>query len=147
MAWVFSMWIETETKADREAVKEYFGGRIIATNNKKYTVCAYDSGVVTVDGISLSGITSQSDADEMTAIGFEFYELLKESPDFRYAITGVEVDGLVFLEELLEDPEFYLKFKGFVIQKELYERIAGKRKMKTFKKGYLWTPYEGETYT
>ena len=66
----------------------------------------------------------------MSAIGNRFYELLKNAPKFRYAMTGVEVDGFAFIDELTDDPEFYLKFKGFVINENLYRRINGKRKMR-----------------
>lgn len=146
MAWIFSLWIEAEKDSEKKSIKEYFNGRKISANSKEYTISAYESGMITVDGISRIGITSQNDADEMTSIGNRFYELLKDAPKFRYAMTGVEVDGFAFIDELTEDPEFYIKFKGFVINESLYRKINGKRKMKPFSNGYLWTPYEGETW-
>lgn len=146
MAWIFSMWVEAETEPENKAIREYFDGRKISANRKEYEISAYGSGMITVDGISMRGINSQSDADEMTSIGFEFYKLLKDAPTYRYALTGVEVDGFTYIEELTEDPEYYLAFKGFVIQKELYERVQGKKKMQPFSQEYLWTPYEGEIW-
>lgn len=140
------MWVEAKKDLERKRVKEFFDGKKIYANQREYTIIAYDSGLITADGISRSGINSQHDADEMTGIGFEFYELLKNAPTFRYALTGVEVDGFAYYEELVDDPEFHLKIKGFVIQKELYAQINGKRKMVSFSEGYLWTPYEGETW-
>lgn len=146
MAQIFSLWIEVEKKSEREALMEYFDKRKISVNGKGYTISAYKSGMITVDGISESGITSQSDAEEMTSLGKTFYALLKNAPNFRYAMTGVEVDGFAEIDELIDDPEFYLKYKGFVINEQLYRTINGKREMTAFSEGYLWTPYEGETW-
>ena len=146
MAWIFSLWIEAEKSSEKKAIKEYFDERKIFVNDKEYTISAYESGMITVDGISRIGITSKSDVDEMTSIGNRLYELLRNAPKFRYAMTGTEVDGFADIDELTDDPEFYLKFKGIVIDENLYKAINGRRKMKTFSEGYLWTPYEGETW-
>jgi hypothetical protein len=146
MAWIFSLWVEAEKDFEKKAIKEYFNKRKISTNDKEYAVSAYESGMITVDRISEIGITSQSDADEMTSIGFEFYALLKNAPDFRYAMAGLEVDGFATIKELMDDAEFYLKFKGFVIKKDLYETINGKKNMEIFSENHYWNPYEGEIW-
>lgn len=146
MAWIFSLWVEAEKDAEKKSIQDYFDGRIITVNGKEYTLSAYTGGMVTVNGISRIGVTSQQDADEMTSIGNCFYELLKDAPEYRYALVGVEVDGFAFIDELIEDPEFYLKIKGLVINERLYHSINGKRKMKPFTDGYLWNPYEGEVW-
>lgn len=102
--------------------------------------------MITTDGISSTGIHSKEDAEIMTKIGFEFYELLKESPNFRYALTGVEVDGWRLFDELVEFPNDFDNLKGFVMHKEIYMQINSTVKMINFENDYLWIPYEGEIY-
>ncbi len=144
MAWIFSLWVETETDSEKKAILRYFDGRIINIGEKTYTILAYKNGMLSVEGISKMGINSQSDADEMTAIGFQFYDLLKNAPPFAYALVGVEVDESVLMEELCEDPGFFLKIKGFVINEKLYQKINAGQYLLPFAMGYLWNPYEGE---
>lgn len=146
MAWIFSMWIETESKEQGKAIKAHFNGHSIIANKKEYTISADISGMISVGGISQSGINSQADADEMSSIGFEFYKLLKDAPTFRYAVTGVEVDGWMEMEELQEYPEDILLIKGLVIRKDIFEKLGSPGEMVEFKPGYLWTPYEGEEW-
>ena len=146
MAWIYSMWVETETEELGKAIKDYFNNRIIKCNEKKYKISAYEGGMVTVDGISRIGITSKSDADEMTLIGFEFYKVLKEAPEYRYALTGVEVDGWREMSELEENPNDILLISGFVIRKDIYEKLGSPGELSEFNSRYLWAPYEGEKW-
>lgn len=146
MAWIYSMWIETETEELGKAIKDYFNNHVIKSNGKKYKISAYESGMVTVDGISRIGITSKADADEMTLIGFEFYKLLKKAPEYRYALTGVEVDGWREMSELEEDPNDILLISGFVIRKDIYEKLGSPGELSEFNSKYLWNPYEGEKW-
>lgn len=152
MAWIFSMWIETgPDQSHTEAIRSYFKSKKeIVTDKKTYTLQLFPtnniSTMVTVEGISKSGIATKQDADEMTSIGFEFYKLLKHAPEFRYAITGVEVDGLFELHELQEEPDDILEFKGFVVRKDIYELIGSPGELESFRENYLWIPYEGEVY-
>ena len=146
MAWIYSMWIETESEEQGIAIKDYFNKHTVIANGKEYTICAYEGGMVTVDGISRIGITSKSDAEEMTSIGFEFYNLLKQAPRYRYALTGVEVDGWRDIDELKEDPNDILLISGFVIRKDIYEKLGSPGEMSEFNNEYLWTQYEGEKF-
>lgn len=146
MAWIYSMWVETETKELGKAIKDYFNNRIVKSNGREYRISAYEGGMVTVDGISRIGITSKADADEMTLIGFEFYKLLKGAPEYRYALTGVEVDGWREMKELEEDPNDILLISGFVIRKDIYEKLGSPGELSEFNSRYLWTPYEGEKW-
>ncbi len=148
MAWIFQLWIESDENG--EEIRNYFLSKNeLITNRKKYKIEAYQSGetgsMVTVNGISLIGIQSKNDAEEMTEIGFKFYDFLKNAPNFRYALVGVEVDGWREVEELLENPNEII-MKGFVISEKFYQQIKCTVKMKIFKNDYLWLPYEGEEY-
>ena len=90
-----------------KAIKEFFDGRKLTANGKDYRVGASaETGKVSVGGISNSGVNSQSDEDELSALGFEFYKILKYAPPkYRYAMTGVEVDECITMKELEEDPD------------------------------------------
>lgn len=146
MAWIFSLWVETELDSQKEEIVKYFNLRIIFVNGKGYVVKAFQSGMVTVDGISQYGITCNSDAEEMTAIGIELYKLLKLAPEFRYALCGVEIDGWRDFHELEEDPEDILLIPGFVIRKDIYEKLGSPGEFEEFSSNYLWTPYQGEQW-
>ena len=74
----------------------------------------------------------------------QFYVLLKNAPEFRYALTGIEVDGWREMFELEQDPNDILLIKGFVIRKDVYELLGSPGKMPEFKTDYFWNPYEGE---
>jgi len=142
------MWIETDRNGDE--IRSYFSSKTINANNRNYKINAYQSGetgsMITVDEISRYGIRSNEEALEMTQIGFEFYKHLRKAPNFRYALTGIEVDGWREINELYESPNDIELMKGFVINKKLYELIKCSVKMKTFRENYLWIPYEGEKY-
>ncbi|MBI1223827.1 MAG: hypothetical protein GC192_01205 [Bacteroidetes bacterium] len=150
MALIFSMWIEAETKVDRNAILAFFNKTpVLKTSDKSYEIGAGKQGagiMVAVGGISRSGIQSEADAKEMTKIGFEFYKMLQSAPKFRYALVGVEVDEFRYWDELVNDPDGILLFKGLVIRKDLYEFLGSPGTFEAFKDNYLWTPYEGETY-
>ena len=149
MAWIFQMWIETEKNGDE--IRDYFSSKEKLIINKKiFPIIASQSGntgsMITIDGISGCGIQSKEDALLMSKIGFAFYKLLKNAPDFRYALTGVEVDGWREFDELVEFPNDFDDLKGFVMNKAMYKQINSTVKMIDFKNKYLWIPYEGETY-
>ena len=146
MALAFSLWIESEKEEDKKAIINHFDGRIIETRGKQYPISAYMSGMVTVDGISSTGINNQQDADEMTAIGFELYRLLKKAPEFRYATCGLEVDGWATMKELEESPEDMLIMPGLVIRQDIYEALGSPGNLEEFKPGYLWLHYKGEKF-
>lgn len=140
-----------ETEKNEEEIRNYFSSKKkLIINKKVFPIIIYPCGnnevMITVDGISRSGITSKEDASILTEIGFAFYKLLENAPDFRYALIGVEVDGWRSFDELVEFPNDFDGLKGFVINKAMYNQIHSTVKMKDFKNKYLWIPYEGETY-
>lgn len=150
MAVIFQIWIESEENGLK--IRDYFSAKNkIVVNQKHYKIKTWSSGktgsMITVDGISNIGIQSTSEAKEMTEIGFQFYALLKNAPDFRYALTGVEVDGWLEMEDLHKKPNSIETISGLVINKKIYEQIKCTSKMEAFKENYLWIPYTGETFT
>lgn len=73
----------------------------------------------------------------MTANGSEFYKLLKDPPPFRYALTGVEVDEWMEMEELEAHTEDILLIIGLVIENDFYEKLGNRGELPEFKPGYL----------
>lgn len=148
MGLLFSMWVDTENPNQAKAIKEFFDGRQITANGKDYQVGASaETGKVSVGGISNSGVNSQSDEDELSALGFEFYKILKYAPPkYRYAMTGVEVDECVTMKELEEDPDNMSGDPGWVIRKDIYKKIGCTEELDEFNSEYLWNPYEGEEW-
>jgi hypothetical protein len=145
MAWIFSLWIETESNAQKKVVLAYFEGKSIQIKEENYTISTYPDGMVTVDKISKKGVYTQEIANELTAVGFEFYRLLKAAPDFRYALVGVEVDDWRSWADLEEIPTDMGLTKGFVISAAAYHALGNPVPVEPFRKNYLWTPYQGET--
>jgi hypothetical protein len=145
MAWIFSLWVAFDDDFQKNKTIEYFQDKIIYGNDDKvYMVEASDSGMITVPGISNSGIGSQKDADEMSFIGFELLRLLKSAPDFAYALVGIEVDGFADRKELLDDIDYYMGIAGIIISEKLYHEANAKYPLESFRNGYLWNPYQGE---
>ncbi len=152
MALLFQLWIETghdDTKG--MAIRNYFNAKKeIITDMGHYPIKVYKSedtaSIITVNGISQTGMHSQKDCEEMTQIGFEFYEHLRKVPTFRYALCGIEVDEWREMSELEEDPDDILLIKGFVIRKDLYNLLGSPGEMIPFTTNYVWTPYEGEVW-
>lgn len=140
------MWVETESVDKENAVLDYFSSFKFLDKNQKYNILTHQGGMVTVGGISESGITSKADAIEMTLIGQKFYDLLKNAPEFRFALVGVEVDGVRSYTELMEDPEFVARQKGLVIRKDIYETFEKPDQYVVFSENHLWIPYEGEKW-
>ncbi len=150
MAWTFQIWIESGNNEESGiAIRNYFESqKEIVTEIGKYQIIAHQSGetgsMITVDGISQTGIDSELEKNKMSLIGNQFYVLLKNAPEFRYALTGIEVDGWREMSELVEEPNDILLIKGFVIRKDIYKLLGYPGEMSEFKTDYLWTPYEGE---
>ena len=140
------MWIENEDRIKTDRVREYFNSFQYLDEKNKYKILAFKNGTVTVSNISQSGILSQDDADEMTWVGNKFYDLLKDAPDFRFALTGVEVGGWIEMNEILKNPIEIIPIKGFVISNDIYESIGKPGSLLPFKANYVWNPYEGEVY-
>lgn len=150
MAIVYELWVETgESTEARLKIQNYFESvQIIETKMGKYPIwvhqCGYKGTMITVDDISTTGPNSIEEEKEMSLIGYEFYKHLLNAPDFRYALTGFDIDGCFEMEELEEDPSNLLIKTGVVIQKELYKKVGSPGAFVEFREGYVWSPYNGE---
>lgn len=94
---------------------------------------------------SKMGREAPDSAYVMTELGISLYQQLRTAPAFRYALVGVEVDEFRTYSELLNEPPT-LNFPGLVLSNATWQAIASPTTFKPFSTGYLWQPYEGESY-
>ncbi|WP_242541274.1 hypothetical protein [Phormidium pseudopriestleyi] len=101
---------------------------------------------VCANNLSEVGITTPESAYMMTELGILFYQILRLTASFRYALVGVEVDEFRTYSELMEDlPD--LSIPGLVLAQNLTEGVETMPGFKPFNSTHIWQPYEGETYT
>lgn len=155
MAWIFSLSAECGTN-EKNANKfaEHFEGREWLLYNNIKCQCYTDTFQdleqnwwcrVYPKNISEVGIDSPEDAYAMTELGILFYQTLRSSPPFRYALVGVEVDEFRTYSELIEDlPN--LTLPGLVLAKELSPTLETSPLFRLFSPSYVWQPYQGEVY-
>jgi hypothetical protein len=99
--------------------------------------------IVSVKETGWTGLQRFGEREIANKVGIEFFKLLIDAPEFRYAMVGIEagewVDG-----QNIRDEDFngYLPDHGLVLKNELASII--KKQLVPFKEGYCWIPYEGE---
>lgn len=156
MAWIFSLAVECgPEKENAEAVKDHFEMMdMTLLDGKNYKLkCRveklgegnYWAWIIPGD-VSQSGVCSIEDADIMTEMAIRLYHHLKDAPEFRYAIAGVEVDDFRTYSELIEDLKEFKDdlISGMVINEDILKEFGIKGE--DFCPGYQWAPYEGESF-
>ncbi len=81
----------------------------------------------------------------MTELGILLYQRLQTAPPFRYALVGVEVDEFRTYNELLSEAPAP-NFPGLVLAEMVWQSLGALPLFSPFSPGYVWQPYEGETY-
>ncbi|NEZ59258.1 hypothetical protein D0962_26570 [Leptolyngbyaceae cyanobacterium CCMR0082] len=97
------------------------------------------------DGISEVGIEAPDSAYLMTELGILLYQHLQSAPTFRYALVGLEVDEFRTFDELLDESST-LSMPGLVLSESIWQALSSPSVFRAFSSGYVWQPYEGETY-
>ncbi|MFG6101435.1 hypothetical protein U2F10_04230 [Leptothoe sp. EHU-05/26/07-4] len=97
------------------------------------------------DGISEVGIEAPDSAYLMTELGILLYQHLQSAPTFRYALVGLEVDEFRTFDELLDESST-LSMPGLVLSESIWQSLSSSSVFRAFSSGYVWQPYEGETY-
>lgn len=154
MGWIHSIWVNTSNEEEEHAILEHFKKTPnMVIDNHVYELRTSKGGMIAAHGIGINdrGIDDAKEALLLSKIGFKYYEILKTAPSFLYALVGVEVDGVLRLSELIEDPNWIIDLHGFVIKTSLYEQILTEelrqyKGVEVFREGYLWIPYQGELY-
>ncbi|MEJ6482588.1 hypothetical protein N0Y54_14845 [Nostoc punctiforme UO1] len=153
MAWLFSLSAECGTQTQAELFLAYFqklswtlpDGKTITTvpevmeDNDGNWWC-----MVVPQGLSENSVKSDEDTPQMREIGNLLYASLRNAPDFRYALLGIEVDLFRTLSELLEDTtivEQPSNFAGLVLAESIWDLINRPEAFQIFKPGYAWIPY------
>ena len=96
--------------------------------------------VVMPDGVSMGGIQSPEDQEELDELAVLLLEHLRTAPSFRYALVGVEVDSFREYEEIDRDL-VNLDFNGLVISTDIWRRLGQPPMFKPFDKGHVWRPF------
>lgn len=150
MGCFFNLFVETGfSKKDCETIKDYF----VSINQLKTPIETYaiqvdklakDFGItVSIKETGYTGLEREGEKEIATAVGYQFFELLKNAPNFRYAMVGVEAGEWVDYQDILDvDFDGYLPSHGIVLSNELAVRID--ERFVPFKDGYSWIPYKGE---
>ena len=150
MGLFFNLFIESGRNEERnENLKMYFlsiGKVTTQFGTYKMKVGSVENNIgitVSVDETGWTGLQRYDEREIATQVGKEFYKLLKDAPEFRYAMVGVEAGEWVEGQDIL-DKNFdgYLPEHGLVLNNELAKIV--KKQLIPFKEGYLWIPYEGE---
>ncbi|PAX53251.1 hypothetical protein [Brunnivagina elsteri] len=155
MAWIFSLSAECGSKQeDAEKFAQYFDNILLTLSNGTQSQCQVNVFQdieenwwcrVYPNNISEVGVDTAESAYLMTEIGILLYKYLRESPSFRYALVGIEVDEFRTYNELREElPN--LSFPGLVIAESVWNHTFSSEYFRPFRLGYLWKPYEGEVY-
>lgn len=100
---------------------------------------------ITPDGTSEIGIETADSAYLMTEMGILLYQHLQSASTFRYALVGLEVDEFRTFDELLNEPS-NLDMPGLVLSDSTWQSLGSPSAFRAFSSGYVWQPYEGETY-
>jgi len=149
MAIVFELWVDTgDSKEDAINIRNYFNEiSIIKTKFGEHPIwtsqCGLTGSMITVDGITRIGEYTEEEGLELSLIGHEYYRLLKNAPEFRFALVGFDVDGYYEFEDFVEDPTNLTIMSGIVIRKDLYEKVGSPGNFYEFRPNYVWTPYHG----
>lgn len=154
MAWVFSLSAECgNKKSEAEQFAQYFNEISWVISNGINSQCRADFFQdieekwwcrVCPSGISEIGIDTPESAYLMTELGILLYQSLRFAPPFRYALVGVEVDEFRTYSELIE--ESVLVFPGLVLAEAVCQATGSSSVFRSFSRGYVWQPYEGEVY-
>jgi hypothetical protein len=97
------------------------------------------------EGVSVSGVATPRDAQQLTEVGNHLYVRLRTAPRFRFAIVAVEVSESFTVEDL---PELFdsPRMDGLVLNRALWEQFGSPNNFVAFDTDYVWIPYAGERY-
>jgi hypothetical protein len=152
MAWDFTLSAECgQAEAAENFVRHFMGEVWVLTDGLRSEALIRtfrDSeqhwwGVVRPSEISRSGVTNETNARQMTELGFLLYERLRTAPSYRYALVGVEVDEFRCFSELDEDVAT-LAFDGLVLHDDVWKKLGSAEVFVPFTFGNRWRPYRGE---
>ena len=153
MAWSFQLSAECGDDRNRSlSFANHFEGLSWVLTDGIRSVCASSTHcdpegnwwvIVCPTGISRSGVSGQTAANQLTEVGNLLYKRLRTASTFRYAIVGVESDEFRRFSELDEDL-LVLPFDGLVVSDQIWKRLGSPHIFVPFSTGYYWRPYKGE---
>ncbi|MBD2312531.1 hypothetical protein H6G20_12745 [Desertifilum sp. FACHB-1129] len=155
MVWVFSLSAECGTQEGnaKQFAQHFQQTQGVLSNNLQYQVRAdvfQDLEEnwwcrVCPQSVTETGVATPEDAYLLTELGILLYQHLQSAPPFRYALVGVEVDEFRTYSELLLESS-NLEFPGLVLAIAIANQLGVISTFRPFSSGYVWQPYQGETY-
>ncbi len=154
MAWVFGLAAECGSQQAATNLAQYFADTTWTLSNGLPSQCQTATFQdaeenwwcrVCPSGLSQIGMDTAESAYLMTETGILLYQKLLGSPEFRYALVGIEVDEFRTYSELLAD-RATIGFSGLVMNATVAAAIQLSPAFQPFRSGYFWKPYEGEVY-
>ena len=159
MAIIYELWAECKDEESIQRLADHFSGLTFTLLNgrminwgvgvEKSSVDAY-ALTVSSRNLSSSGVRNLSDALETTESGFRLYAHLKKAPEFRFARVAWEAENIPMAEltdyvETAADGDRYLSLEC-VVDEELYQHLGSPKLFHSFREGYWWNRYRGESY-
>lgn len=92
------------------------------------------------DLCSTAYLTSEG-MHKATIIASQLYEHLRAAPYFRFALVGLEVDGVRYYREIDEQDMVGEHFPGLVIEEAIWFRFGKQGGFVPFRVGYVWKPF------
>jgi hypothetical protein len=153
MAWIFSLSAECgpEQRVAAQFARHFDDASWILSNDSQCRTEIFqdieENWWCRVCPINMGGIGTDTPetAYRMTELGLSFYQRLRTAPSFRYALVGVEVDEFRTYRELIEKSPV-IAFPGLVLAEAVWQTLGSPSAFRPFSPGYVWKPYEGETY-
>jgi hypothetical protein len=150
VAYFYSLAVECGDEGAARACAEHFSGRRADVAVKRSAEDGAWWAVVTPQGESESGVTSDDVAQSLSAAGQALLEHLRSAPPFRFAVIGVEAFEAITFDDLDastgSDPSFPDRFDGLVVSDEVRDRLGRDAPLEPFAPGYAWFPYRGEHF-
>ena len=157
MALIFQLWLEGRDQYGNERLADYFDGMEMAVMGRRIGWAAELTDRLGVPGVAVwspdlsrFGVRTIHDALETTEAGLRLHHRLLGAPDFRFARVDWEAENIPAIDvseyvELDMQGERHLDLQC-VMDNEFFQQLGHPVAFRSFRDGYLWRPYLGETY-
>lgn len=157
MAILFELWAETDNEAALQRFIEHFAHHQFTLINGRAITCEAGpapeyplAAIVYSEGLSRDGVRSLSDALETTETGLRLFKHLRSAPEFSFARIDWEAGNIPMADlkeyvEMCPDGRCTLNLPC-VVSETLYRELGSPKFFESFREGYLWYRYQGESY-
>ena len=151
MNWLYSLSIECGGEpGDADMLVRHFRDLVLSLSHGVMVavdVSRTEDGwvIVSPQGLSHSGIQSDSDARDMSRAGDGLIQHLRTVKGYRYALLGVDSAGFI---DYCDIDKHYAGdgFSGLIVSDSIWTQLGKPKTYRRFVPGYHWQPYQGERY-